>query len=67
MNEVRGAAEPDQGGFVAPPPPPPPDPPSPRVTCGDCSFEFIVGDVDEAPCPNCGTVVTVAGAPEGDT
>lgn len=65
-NEVRGGAAADPGGFVAPPPPPPPEAPSPRVECPACEFRFIVGAVDEAPCPNCGATVSVAGAAEGD-
>lgn len=40
-----------------PPPPRPPDPPSPRVTCPTCDFSFIVGQVAEAKCPNCGAMV----------
>lgn len=66
VNEVRGAGPaPDPGGFVAPPPPPEAAAPSPRVTCDDCGFRFIVGDVAEAPCPNCGASVTVPGTAEG--
>ena len=59
VNEVR-----DTGGVPgsaeAPPQPapPPPDPPSPRVACPDCSFSFIVGQIEVATCPNCGTSVT---------
>jgi Zn finger protein HypA/HybF involved in hydrogenase expression len=65
-NDVRaGAEEPDRGGLLAPPPPPEPDAPSPRVVCPECGVSFIVGDVSEAPCPNCGTAVTVLGS-EGD-
>jgi len=57
-NEVR--AENPQT-LVTPPPPPEPDAPSPRVSCHACGFDFIVGDVAEAPCPNCLTPVTVSG------
>lgn len=68
-NDVRAGAEqpdqPDQGGLLTPPPPPEPDPPSPRVVCSECDVSFIVGAVSEAPCPNCGTSVTVSGS-EGD-
>ena len=65
-NDVRaGAEQPEQGGLLAPPPPPEPDPPSPRVVCSECGVSFIVGQVSEAPCPNCGTLVTVSGS-EGD-
>jgi len=35
------------------------------VVCSDCGFSFIVGDVAAAPCPNCGTSVTVR-AEEGE-
>ncbi len=55
----------DDGGLLAPPPPPAPEPPSPRVECSSCGFSFIVGRVDEVPCPNCGMTVTVS-MPEGD-
>jgi hypothetical protein len=27
--------------------------PSPRITCPDCDFSFIVGDIAVAHCPNC--------------
>ncbi len=30
---------------------------SPRRTCENCGFSFIVGDIDIAPCPNCGAAV----------
>jgi hypothetical protein len=46
------------GPAGAPPPPRPPDPPSPRVTCPQCEFTFIVGQVSEAKCPNCGSNVS---------
>jgi predicted RNA-binding Zn-ribbon protein involved in translation (DUF1610 family) len=79
VNEVRGAAPPGgpgappPGGTGAPPPGgpvvPPSEPPpvtqtSPRVTCGECDFRFIVGDVEVAPCPNCGASVEI-GREEG--
>ena len=62
-NEVRAEGAPGGGdeGLLTPPPPPEPDAPSPRAECDECGHRFIVGDVDEAPCPNCGTVVTVSG------
>lgn len=54
-NQVGGSPDP---GFVAPPPPmPEPDLPSPRATCPDCGFRFIVGEVSVASCPMCGTAV----------
>jgi hypothetical protein len=46
-------------GLVAPPPPAPEPPASPRVTCPECGFRFIVGPVEMAPCPNCGAQVAV--------
>lgn len=64
VNEVRaqGAMPPEPGMAPTTPasPPPPPDPPSPRVECEGCGFSFIVGSVTAAPCPNCGTTVSVA-------
>jgi len=59
VNEVRPAATMPEPGLTVPPPPPQPMEPSPRATCPDCSFTFIVGDVDVAPCPNCGRDVVV--------
>lgn len=59
-NDVSpGAPSGDDDELLTPPPPPAPEPPSPRAECGDCGFSFIVGAVAEAPCPNCGTTVTV--------
>ena len=62
VNAVRaapGAAPPPNNGPAGSPPPPrPPDPPSPRVTCPQCEFTFIVGQVAEAKCPNCGSNVS---------
>lgn len=47
------------------PPPPPPSAPLPRITCGECEFSFIVGDIAVATCPNCGAEVrTGLGDPE---
>jgi rRNA maturation endonuclease Nob1 len=70
VNAVRGAGGPGPSGPPpggpppgaapppsAPPPPPAPEPPSPRLTCPECSFTFIVGDIDVATCPNCGAEV----------
>lgn len=42
---------------ATPPPPPPPERPSPRVSCPECEFSFIVGNIAKAVCPNCGTEV----------
>lgn len=64
VNEVR-ATPPAAGGPLADAQPPPvPETPSPRVTCAACSFGFIVGDIDVAVCPNCGSEVTVGGGTE---
>lgn len=66
-NEVRGAS--DEGadlmGPAPPPPPPPPEAPSRRAVCPDpeCGFSFIVGDVDVAPCPMCGSEVDTLSGP----
>jgi LSD1 subclass zinc finger protein len=70
VNVVReaagGGAPSNMGGYpTAPgvtgaPPPPPPSPvntPSPRLECPNCSFSFIVGDIEIATCPNCGVQV----------
>jgi DNA-directed RNA polymerase subunit RPC12/RpoP len=62
VNEVR-AAPPVEPPLTAPAPTPVPASPSPRVTCGECSFTFIVGDIDVARCPNCGAEVIVGDAP----
>lgn len=37
------------------------------MTCPECEFTFIVGDIDVATCPNCGAEVeTGHGAGEGE-
>jgi len=63
-NQAGTAAPPAAGPYptaqgVAPaaPPPPQPDRPSPRISCPDCAFTFIVGDIPVATCPNCGNEV----------
>lgn len=62
VNEVRAAP----GPLVpAPPPPPTYEPPSPRATCPECGFSFIVGAVASVPCPNCRNPVTVNRTEEG--
>jgi predicted RNA-binding Zn-ribbon protein involved in translation (DUF1610 family) len=38
----------------------PPEAPSPKVICPGCGYKFIVGNIEVAPCPNCGEAVTVA-------
>ena len=43
------------------PPPPPPEAPSPRICCTQCSFSFIVGQIQTAICPNCRAEVSVSG------
>ncbi len=50
---------------------PPPEPEAPpanvtRVACRQCSFEFYVGEIDVAACPNCGSQVAVD-AGDGNT
>lgn len=60
VNSVRaapGAAPPPAAQPPSTPVPRPPDPPSSRVTCAECDFTFIVGQVAEAKCPNCGAAV----------
>ncbi len=52
-------------GEAPPPPPPPVAAPSPKVSCSECGFSFIVGKVAMAKCPNCGAdVETGYGDPE---
>ena len=41
----------------APPPPPAPEAPSPKLICPQCEFSFIVGQIEVATCPNCGSEV----------
>ena len=54
------------GGVGAPPPPPaPPERPSPRITCPECEFSFIVGQIATATCPNCGSEVQTGWAEPG--
>jgi DNA-directed RNA polymerase subunit RPC12/RpoP len=71
VNMVRSATPTDPRGQGGPgpgvaPPPRPPDPPSNRITCPECDFRFIVGDIDLARCPNCGAEVkTGTGEPPG--
>lgn len=36
---------------------PAPEPPSPKITCPECEFSFIVGQIAVATCPNCGSEV----------
>jgi len=62
-NEVK--SQPGDPGIVTPPPPPEPEAPSPRSTCGECGFRFIVGAVDTAPCPMCGSDVEIGGGVDG--
>jgi Zn finger protein HypA/HybF involved in hydrogenase expression len=64
VNQVRSApgAPPPPGSagpapYSPPPPPPRPDPPSPKISCPECQFTFIVGKIEVASCPNCGTEV----------
>lgn len=63
VNMVRsaseaGAPQPMPGGMPPQAPPtPPPAPPSPRISCPECEFSFIVGAISVANCPNCGSEV----------
>lgn len=58
VNEVREAAE---GPMWAPRASPgPSSSPSPKVTCPDCGFQFIVGEIETAICPNCSAEVPVS-------
>ena len=54
---------PQQPGMVPPfqdPAPPMPAPTAlPKVACPECSFEFVVGDIEVATCPNCSAEVQV--------
>lgn len=48
--------------LTVPPTVPPPRPAeTPKAACPECEFEFFVGDIAVAECPNCGTEVSVAG------
>lgn len=48
-------------------PPPPPSPPPPKINCPECDFEFFVGQIAVATCPNCeAEVETGVEAPEDD-
>ena len=53
-----GGPEPAPAPAPAGPPPAPAAPPR-RMTCPACGFSFLVGEVAEAPCPNCREIVTV--------
>jgi hypothetical protein len=50
--------------YTPPPPPPAPEAPSPKLTCPECEFSFIVGQIEIATCPNCGTEVETGWTPE---
>ena len=65
MPPAPGGPPPGYGGMPqAPPPPRPPDPPSPKLACPDCDFDFIVGQIEVATCPNCGTEIQTGWSPE---
>ena len=49
-----------------PPPPPPPAPPPPRIACSECGFEFYVGQIALATCPNCESEVETGLQPAED-
>lgn len=57
-NDVRASG--NEEGIQTPPQPLPPETPSPKVICPGCGYKFIVGNIEVAPCPNCGEAVTVA-------
>jgi Zn finger protein HypA/HybF involved in hydrogenase expression len=61
VNNVAGgpapAPRPGAAPGAPPPPPPAPEPPSPRISCPECEFSFIVGRIEKATCPNCGNEV----------
>jgi len=59
-----GAIPPEMDG--APPPPPPPPPPMPKITCPECEFTFIIGQIAVAECPNCGAEVETGIGAGGD-
>ena len=50
--------------YAPPPPPPAPEAPSPKLTCSECDFSFIVGQIEVATCPNCGSEVDTGWIPE---
>ena len=54
VNEVRSSVDVPRRAQA-------PDATSPRLTCSDCGFSFIVGDIDVAVCPNCGADVATGG------
>ena len=45
-----------QGSFPAPEPPSPP-PVLPRISCPECGFTFVVGEISVATCPMCSAEV----------
>lgn len=74
VNVVRdqaGGTPSAMGGYPAapgvggppPPPPPPASPPSARISCPECAFSFIVGQIAVATCPNCGAEVGTGQSP----
>ena len=62
----QGPGPPGYPGIQTPgppiPPPPQPEAASPRVSCPECSFSFIVGLVQTVICPNCRAEVSLPGA-----
>lgn len=63
VNEVRSAASAANGlttpGFRQPDPSPARSS-VPKAHCESCDFEFFVGDIETAICPNCGSEVSVS-------
>lgn len=52
-----GAMPGGPGGGIQTPPPPKPETPSPKISCPECEFSFIVGEISVATCPMCGAEV----------
>jgi hypothetical protein len=48
---------PGAGMPEAPPPAPPPPPVLPKITCPECEFTFVIGEIAIATCPNCNSEV----------
>ncbi len=80
VNVVRDAAgnpapqEAAYGGYPTAPgagamPPetqPPAPPPLPKITCPECEFTFVVGNIAVARCPNCDAEVST-GLPDDES
>lgn len=51
------AAEAPPQGYAPPPEPPAPPPVLPRISCPECGFSFVVGEIAVATCPMCSAEV----------